>query len=117
MFFNDEITLKDVASRERIASEARRTTANGIVIDHLAIGVSAASADARIQTLVVQAGLGQRALGTHRALRPTGRWYAHEVCATRANRVLGNHATDAVRSTRRWSAWVLWYSYIKNKQN
>jgi hypothetical protein len=56
---------------ERIAGEADRTGADGIVIDHLALGVRAARARTRVHAGLAHAGLAQPAVRAEEALGPT----------------------------------------------
>lgn len=86
---------------ERIAGVVLRARAHRTVIVHLAAGIQAASARARIHTALVHARLVQIALGAGRALRPAGGRHSDVVGQARAHRMLVDVATLAVRSARR----------------
>lgn len=58
----DGIVLFNMALDERISGVASAATTNGIVVDHLAIGIYAASSRTRIRTLLINAGAILRAL-------------------------------------------------------
>lgn len=55
---------------KRIAREARRTAADGVMVDNLAPGVDATGARARIGTLLVDTRTVLRTVCTDKALRP-----------------------------------------------
>lgn len=61
------------ARHQRVAREAGRARAHGRVVRHVALGVRAACARARVGALVVEAGAVARALGVLHALGPAAR--------------------------------------------
>ena len=98
------LTGDDLASGERIAGVTRRTRADGIVAHHLADGLSAANAWARIRTLLIDAGLSGRALGIGNAFGTAFRRNAQIARQARTDRSGPYWPTVTVRPARRWIA-------------
>lgn len=95
-----------LASNERISRISRRATAYGVVVDYLATTVYSASAGARINTLLVQAGSIQWTFCTANTFRSAS-WGAADVAGnTRAYRLTIYFSTLTVRATRWWIAWI-----------
>ena len=90
-----------VAVEERISTVSLRTTADGIVIHHLTLGICAASPRARVNTLLLDASLTELAFGREQTLWATvGR-------STEVAREAGTHWARSLRSALTvWSTWV-----------
>lgn len=77
---------------------AAGATANRIVVDHLAVGVDAASSRTRVLALVVETGLGQETFRADNAFGSARRRATDIVWLARADRHLVHHSAQAVRS-------------------
>ena len=101
------LTLLWLAAHKRIASEAGRAAADGVVVHHLAAGVRAAGARAGVRAALVDARPVLGAVGAHHALGPAGGRRADVVELARAHGVAVHLAALAVRTTGRRRARVL----------
>lgn len=102
---------------KRIAREARRTAADGVMVDNLAPGVDATGARAGISTLLVDTRTVLRTVCTDKALRPARGRSTDVVGLARAHSVTIDSPTQTVRAARRWLARVhrgYWCGYRHN---
>jgi len=88
------------AADERIALEARRTGADGVVVDDLAMGANSAAARARVDTVLVGARVDLRALGADYALWFAGGRNSLVALQTGADGDVSIGQTSAVRTAR-----------------
>lgn len=111
------LTLIPSTLSKRIAREARRTAADGVMVDDLAPGVDATGARAGIGTLLVDTRTVLRTVGTDQALRPARGRSTDVVGLARAHGVTINRPAQTVRAARRWLARVhrgYWCGYRHN---
>lgn len=71
-----------IADAKRITDVAHQTTADGSVVDDIALGVEATGSGARIEALLINARLVARALSVNGALWTTVGWCTHELGQT-----------------------------------
>lgn len=90
-----------------IASEARRTATDGVMVDNLTPGVDAAGARARVCALLVDTGSVLGAVGADQALRPARGRSANVVGLARARGVVVDCATHAILTAGGGHARVL----------
>ncbi len=94
------------APGERIPGHAFRTTADRVVIDHLAPGVDSTGSWARIHAFVIETGFGERTLRADDAFWATTGRVSDQAGLARADSHAVIHSTEAVGAARRWAAWV-----------
>lgn len=98
---------------EGVAAEVLHATASGAMIDHLANGVQAASAQARVGALLIVAGQVRWTLGVDGALRTTARWHSDVVCQASAGKTVAAYLTLGIGSALGRLTWIrrVWYDF------
>ena len=94
--FVSVLTGLEAAVGERVPDIARRAAADGIVVDHVALGVDAAHPSTGVDTLVDDTGQGGRAVAVEDTLWAAGGRSAKISRLTRANRSVLRDATFGV---------------------
>lgn len=95
-----------ITTGEWITSHVQWATADRVVIDHLALGVQATDAGARISAAELVARLVLRTFRIHCALWLAVGWSSNEVLQAGADSQTVGDATFTVRTTWRWQAGI-----------